>query len=410
MIAEIITVGGELLIGSTLNTNGPYISQLLTRSGYDVKFHSSVQDNTEDLTKAIELAISRSDIIFLCGGLGPTNDDITKEVLAYTLGLKLVFSEAIWDKIKSYAATYSKNITLNNKKQAYLIEGSTMIPNYKGTAPGEYISFMDKKIFLLPGPPKEFETMAKLIVENYLHQESDKIFIESLNLVQIGESECESRIRKLNLENKNIEINTFAKSQQVEVLVIGRSLDYSKKQNLHEMFTKVIQILTEEFRENLYSYGDMSLEKSLVKKLSLNNAKISFAESITGGLLASKITSVPGSSSVIDESYITYSNNAKIKILNVNQKTIDENGVVSPEVAYEMAKGCYEFTKSTFCISTTGEAGPISSSGVPIGTLCYSIFHNGNELITEKIHFEGDRETVQLRSCKHVLSKLFFLI
>lgn len=410
MISEIITVGTELLIGSVVNTNGPYLSRLLTNNGYDVLYHSSVQDKEKDIRQALERALTRSNIIFLSGGMGPTKDDMTKEVVAKTLGLELIEDSEAWEKIKLRLSYYSDKITSNNRKQAQVVKGSTLIPNPNGSAPGDYISYKGKKIFLLPGPPKEFEPMAEYILKEYLFDTNITIFIESLNLVFIGESSCESIIRELDLEDEFIEINTFAKTNEVEVKIIAHSQDKKDYEIVKKKFDHAVETLESTFEENIYAKGDTCLENEIVKLLSRKHLTVSFAESITGGLLSHMITSIPNASNILKQSYVTYSNRAKIELLGIQEKSIEEYGVVSKEVALEMAKGCYNLSESNYCIGTTGEAGPSSSTGKDPGTLCYSILRDGQEILSEEVKFNGNRTDVQLRAAKYVLSKLIFMI
>lgn len=406
MKAEIITIGTEILIGSILNTNGPYLSRKLTDAGYDVFYHASVRDKYEAIRDAIDIALTRSDVIFLCGGLGPTQDDMTKQALAHALDLELIFDEEQWDYIRNVSMSFSKNITENNKRQAEFPEGAVVIPNAKGTAPGCMLNYEGKQFFMLPGPPREFEPMADDIVANYLKPVHGKNFITSLRLVNIGESKCESTFRAAQIETERVEINTFAKSGEVEIKVIAHAEDEAEAAEIKKEHAEAIRALREIFAEFIYGDGEKDVFETLVDCLAREELTISFAESVTGGQMAHMITSVAGASNVLHESYITYSDAVKEKLLAVSPETIAKDTVVSEAVATEMSRGLYEKTKSRYCVATTGEAGPESATGKEVGTVIYSIRKDGEEVLRESRMFKGDRTTVQYRSSKYILARI----
>ncbi|MCD1147000.1 competence/damage-inducible protein A [Peptoniphilus sp. KCTC 25270] len=409
MKAEIITVGTELLIGNVIDSNSVYLSRRLTELGIDVRFHTSVRDNREDLYHAIQIALERCDYLFLAGGLGPTDDDLTKEVLAEVLGKELLLSDETWELIKKRLEFFSKKITPNNKKQALYIDGSYIIPNPNGSAPGEYIEMDHCKVFLLPGPPKEFEPMADGILDTYFKDIYEEFFIESLNLCFIGESQCEEQIRLLKLEKDYLEINTFAKTHEVEIKIIANASAENKEMVKHD-FEEAISVLKEHFQDYIYAIGQTTIPKTLVSILREKGKTICFAESVTCGLLPNLIGSVPGASDCLKESFVVYSNESKVNLLKVNPEEIGEYSVVSQKVASSMSKGAYELSKADFVISTTGEAGPTTSSNESPGTVCYSIRCGGEEVANEKVHFLGNREEVRLRAAKYILGKTIFLL
>ena len=406
MKAEIITIGTEILIGSILNTNGPYLSRKLTDAGYDVEYHASVRDKYEAIRDAIETALERSNVIFLCGGLGPTQDDMTKQALAHALDLPLIFDEKQWDYIRNVSMSFSKNITENNKRQAEFPEGAVVIPNAKGTAPGCMLDYEGKQFFMLPGPPREFEPMADDIVANYLNPVHGKNFITSLRLVNIGESKCESMFREAKIETENVEINTFAKTGEVEIKVIAHAEDEGEAEIIEKEYAEALRALRELFAEFIYGDGERDVFETLVDCLIKKNLTISFAESVTGGNMAHMITSVAGASNVLHESYITYSDEVKEKLLGVKLATISKDTVVSEAVASEMSRGLYEKTKSRYCVATTGEAGPESATGKEVGTVIYSIRKDGVEVLKEGRMYKGDRTTIQYRSSKYILARI----
>ncbi|MDY3119323.1 MAG: competence/damage-inducible protein A [Peptoniphilus sp.] len=406
MNAEIITVGTEILIGSIVNTNGPYLSKKLTDAGYDVVYHASVRDNYEAIRNAVENALTRSDAIFLSGGLGPTQDDMTKQSLARALGLELVFDESQWDYIRRVSMGFSKNITENNKRQAEFPKGAVVIPNARGTAPGCMLEYKDKQLFMMPGPPREFEPMADDIVLHYLKPARGQNFITNLRLVNIGESQCESMLRAASIATDQVEVNTFAKTGEVEIKVLSHAEEVTEIPEVEKEHSLAVQALRELFQDYLYAEGEKDLFETLVELLSSNHYSISFAESVTGGTMAHMITSVAGASRVLQESYITYSNAIKEKLLGVDPKTVADHTVVSEAVASEMSRGLYERTKSNYCISTTGEAGPESATGKDVGTVIYSIRKDGDEIFRESRVYKGDRTTIQYRSSKYILARI----
>ena len=406
MISEIITIGTEILIGSITNTNGPYLSRKLTDFGYEVRYHESVRDNYDDIRDAIGLAMKRSDVIFLCGGLGPTQDDMTKQALAHALGLELVFDEETWNHIVNVSMSFSKKITENNKRQAEFPKGAIIIDNPKGTAPGCLLNYEGKQFFLMPGPPREFEPMADDIVENYLEKVAGENFVTSLLLVNIGESLCESILRKEKIETENVEINTFAKTGEVEIKLIAHAENPEDVPKIGKEHAMAVERVKELFKDNLYGNDERDSFETLVDLLREKKMTISFAESVTGGTLATMITGVAGASDILKESFITYSNETKEKLLKVNPKTIETYSVVSEEVAKEMSEGLYHKTNSTYTVATTGEAGPKPSTNHEVGTVFYSIRKDGEEILGGKRLFKGDRKTIQYRSSKFILASI----
>ncbi|MDO5036829.1 MAG: competence/damage-inducible protein A [Tissierellia bacterium] len=407
MKAEIITVGTELMIGSTLNTNGPYLSRKLTDQGIEVAYHQSISDGREVIEEALRIALGRSDLIFLGGGLGPTQDDQTKEIVAKSLGRKLIRDKDLEEDLRRYFSSRNYKMTQNNLKQADIIQGSQIIQNKNGTAVGECLALDRGYLYLLPGPPREFEPMVDDLVANYLPKGDFDIYLKSIQVMLLGESTIESRLRELGLESPETSINTFAKLGEVEIKIISKLLredpDKAEKLAYHE---RVIQELKKEFAPFIYSEEGEDLAQALVQKLIKKGQRISFAESITGGRLAQKITSVPGASKILKSSYVTYSNEYKIKDLGVSQDLLARKGAVCQEVADEMALGLYKRTGADLSLGTTGEAGPISNENKPIGTLYFSIAHQGKLVEGKKLDLRGDRQSIQEKGTILVLSHL----
>ncbi len=405
MKAEIITVGTELLIGSILNTNAKFLSERLIDLGVDVVRQVSVADDMNSIIKELNISMNEADLIFLCGGLGPTNDDLTREALAKFLNKKIYIDKDAKEKLVLRFEKINKKMTDNNIKQVSLIEGSKKLDNNWGLALGEVNDYNGKKIFLFPGPPKEFEPMVDAYLAQNIH-ENQKIIVRSLNVIGLGESLTEDRIRKLNLENKYISINTFAHFTQTEIKLIAKGEDYEYISNI---MSNNIEKLYDEFKDHIYSDNNQSVEEVLVKRLMDKNLTISFAESITGGLLAASITDVAGSSKILSSSYVTYSNDSKIKNLGVRQETLDKYGAISEQTALEMARGLKNKTNSSVCVSTTGEAGP-EPSETDIGNVFICIYFSEDNYQLKHFYFPGNRERVRNRTVSQVLSNLLYLI
>lgn len=405
MKAEIITVGTELLIGSILNTNAKFLSERLIDLGVDVVRQVSVADDMNSIIKELNISMNEADLIFLCGGLGPTNDDLTREALAKFLNKKIYIDKDAKEKLVLRFEKINKKMTDNNIKQVSLIEGSKKLDNNWGLALGEVNDYNGKKIFLFPGPPKEFEPMVDAYLAQNIH-ENQKIIVRSLNVIGLGESLTEDRIRKLNLENKYISINTFAHFTQTEIKLIAKGEDYEYISNI---MSNNIEKLYDEFKDHIYSDNNQSVEEVLVKRLMDKNITISFAESITGGLLAASITDVAGSSKILSSSYVTYSNDSKIKNLGVRQETLDKYGAISEQTALEMARGLKNKTNSSVCVSTTGEAGP-EPSETDIGNVFICIYFSEDNYQLKHFYFPGNRERVRNRTVSQVLSNLLYLI
>lgn len=405
MKAEIITVGTELVIGSILNTNAKFLSERLIDLGVDVVRQVSVADDLNSIIKELNISMNEADLIFLCGGLGPTNDDLTREALAKFLNKKIYIDKDAKEKLVLRFEKINKKMTDNNIKQVSLIEGSKKLDNNWGLALGEVNDYNGKKIFLFPGPPKEFEPMVDAYLAQNIH-ENQKIIVRSLNVIGLGESLTEDRIRKLNLENKYISINTFAHFTQTEIKLIAKGEDYEYISNI---MSNSIEKLYDEFKDHIYSDNNQSVEEVLVKRLRDKNLTISFAESITGGLLAASITDVAGSSKILSSSYVTYSNDSKIKNLGVKKETLDKYGAISEQTALEMARGLKNKTNSSVCVSTTGEAGP-EPSETDIGNIFICIYFSEDNYQLKHFYFPGNRERVRNRTVSQVLSNLLYLI
>lgn len=405
MKASILTVGKEILIGSITNTNSKYISDKLTDMGIEVNRQVSVDDNLDEIVNELKYLKKSSDLIVISGGLGPTNDDITKEAVAKFLNRKIYLDEDEKEKMIDRFTKFGRTMTPNNLKQVMLIEGSEKIENKWGIALGESIEFDNKRIILLPGPPDEKEPM----LDYYLANKSftnENIIIKSIDIIGLGESVIEDRIRKMSFENNNVSINTFAHGTYTEVKIIGKD---TKKEELQFSIEKVVKSLYAEFNTHIYSENNDYVSGEIVKILRKNNLKISFAESITGGMLSSAITDISGASKVMETSFVTYSNDSKNKNLNVSKNTLDKFGAISENTAFEMAKGIKEKSKADIGVSTTGEAGP-NSSETEVGNVYTCIYFSDDDYYVKHYFFSGDRNKIRRNTVNRVLSQILFVL
>ncbi len=406
MIAEILTIGTEVITGSILNKNTQYLSSKLMELGIEPLYHTSVDDNEERLTNVFKIALDRADVIITTGGLGPTQDDLTKEVIAKTLGLSMEKDSFMEEKIKGMFQNMHKVMTENNLKQAEKPIGSQFIENNNGTAPGIFINKDGKKIVLLPGPPKELEPM----FENYvagLIKDDYTIIKKSINTIGIGESALETELKKLNIYNNGFEIATFAKDGEVEIKIIGKGKD---RLEIEEKVNKIVDIINDKFSEFIYGHDNIPIEELVLNKLKEKQFKIALCESCTGGLIASKLTSISGASEVLDRGIVTYSNQAKIDELGVSPQTLQEYGAVSKNTAYEMAKGLFEKANVDLVLSITGIAGPLGGSlEKPVGLVYMCIMTREKFKIFEN-HFSGNRISIQNRAAIRALYEILNFI
>ena len=391
MKAEVISIGTEVITGSILNTNTRYLSRKLLECGIETYYHTSVEDNKDRIKEVFNIAIERSDLIITTGGLGPTEDDMTKEVVADILGLKLIQNRETMINIKNIFQSLNKDMTLNNEKQALIPEGSKIITNDIGTAPGIYIEKNSKKIILLPGPPKEIESMFdKYIIP--IIKEDFSIITRSIKTIGIGESALEIKIKDIIDREKELIIATYASSDEVEIKIIAKGKD---EHSLNKKIDTIIKQILSRVGDNVYSLNGETIEESILKMLKNKNYKIGFCESCTGGLITSQFTRIPGVSEVLDRSIVTYSNDSKQNELGVKKSTLDKFGAVSKEVALEMADGLLKKANLDIAVSTTGIAGPSSdSSGNPVGLVFIAIVTKSEKTVF-KYNLSGDRVSIQ---------------
>ncbi|MCF6464678.1 competence/damage-inducible protein A [Clostridium sp. Cult2] len=402
MNAEIISVGTEIILGSTLNTNTYYLSKKLWEIGIDVLYHTSVTDNPKLLEEVVKIGLNRSDLLIFTGGLGPTADDMTKEVISKTLGLNLELNKNMEDSIKDYFDKTNRFMSSNNIKQAYLPKGAKFLINEIGTAPGIYIEWKEKILVLLPGPPKEMELMFNKYVIPLIRQ-NFTIKIKTINTIGIGESTLETLLIDIIKNQQNPSLATYAKEGQVDIKIVAKG---NEEEKVNILLDEMVKKIDNRISEYIYSYEDETIEEVVFKKLKRNHMKIAFCESCTGGLVSARFTRVPGASEVFERGLVTYSIESKMDELGVSKSTLDKYGAVSEQVAIEMAKGLLKKTGVDITLSTTGIAGPTGGTkSKPVGLVFIGIATNNNSYSIKSI-FNGDRKSIQNRAALKAFDEL----
>ncbi|MBT0889173.1 competence/damage-inducible protein A [Streptococcus lutetiensis] len=386
MKAEIIAVGTEILTGQITNTNAQFLSEEFAKLGIDVFFQTAVGDNEERLLSIIDLASKRSDLVVLCGGLGPTEDDLTKQTLAKYLGRNLVFDEQASKRLNEFFATRPQfTRTANNERQAQLIEGSTPLQNSTGLAVGGVIEVDGVTYVVLPGPPSELKPMVWDYLVPLLSSDHKQLYSRVLRFFGIGESQLVTVLSDLIDNQTDPTIAPYAKTGEVTLRLSTKADDIeSAKEKLDQLEQKILskKTLNSIPLENLlYGYGDdNSMARVVFDLLKKKHKTITAAESLTAGLFQSSIADFSGSSSVFNGGFVTYSIEEKSKMLQIPLEKLQEHGVVSHFTAEKMAEQSRKLTDADFGIGLTGVAGPDSLEGYPAGTVFIGI------ATREKVH------------------------
>lgn len=395
MVVELVSVGTEILLGNIVNTNACYLSEKCAQLGLSLYYQVAVGDNEDRLSETIKTALTRSDIIILTGGLGPTKDDLTKEVVAKTLGRGLITDEHTKERIKEYFSKINNESSKNVWKQADVIEDSIVVDNNNGTAPGLIVETKEGKcIILLPGPPNEMRPMFEQDIYPYLNKLSPElIYSNMVKICGIGESSVETKILDLINGQTNPTIAPYAKAGEVHLRVTAKAKTIEEAKGLVK---PVVKELKKRFKENIYTTSEKeTLEEVVVKLLQKNDLTMTTAESCTGGLVAARIVNVSGASNVFKEGFITYSNKAKRKYLDVSKTTLAKYGAVSEQTAKEMAIGAAISTDSDTAISITGIAGPEGGTEEkPVGLVYIGCFVN-EKVTVKRFTFNGNRQKVR---------------
>lgn len=407
MIVELVSVGTEILLGDIVNTNSNYLAKKCAELGITNYYQVTVGDNEKRLADVIKTSLSRCDILVLSGGLGPTTDDLTKEITAKALGRELIQDLSVKKSIIDYFKDPNlRDIPDNNWKQSYIIEGSIVVKNNNGTAPGLIVETDDKKIIiLLPGPPRELIPMFEETIVPYLRKYLPGTYYSRMVKISgVGESKAATTVADLIDKQTNPTIAPYAKLGEVNFRITASANDKAEAKKLIE---PVVNEFKNRFANKIFTTNEEeTLEDVVVNLLLKNGLKLSTAESCSGGLLSGKIINVSGASKVFEEGFITYSNKAKEKYLKVNKESLDKYGAVSSQVAKEMVLGTAKKTGSQACIAITGLAGPEGGSKEkPVGLVYIAVFLNNNVEVKE-YRFNGNRQSIRERTVVMALDLL----
>lgn len=405
MVVELISVGTELLLGNIVNTNAAFLSEKCAQLGLSLYYQTVVGDNAARLEETLKTALGRADVVILGGGLGPTQDDLTKEVTAKVFGKQLVEDAHTRERIQSYFDTRGKEITENNWKQALIPEGARVVDNENGTAPGLILEENGKIAILLPGPPSEMIPMFNQDIYPYLNaRQPETIVSEIIKICGISESKVETMIADLIEAQKNPTIAPYAKPGEVHLRVTAKAEDEAAARKLMK---PVIRELKVRFGASIYTTDEqVTLEEAVIGLLKHEELSLTTVESCTGGLFTGRLVNVPGASEVLKQGFITYSNKAKRKLIGVKKLTLKEHGAVSVKTAKEMAKGAVLATGSDVAVSITGIAGPDGGTEEkPVGLVYIGVSVKG-EIRVEEYHFTGSRAKIREASVVAALTLL----
>jgi nicotinamide-nucleotide amidase len=405
MNAEIIAVGSEMLTPQRVDTNSLYLTDELNNLGVEVKTKCVIGDDLERLSDAVRRALSRSEIVILSGGLGPTEDDVTREAVARALDRKLLFNREIAEALAQRFARYNRPMAEINKRQAFVIEGAYILPNDRGTAPGQWIDESGSVAMLLPGPPHELKAMFERQCLPRLTRLVPKQIIRTLQLrvTGMGESDLDQLIAPVYKKYVNPATTILAANGDLQVHLRARCATVGEAEILLAEVGGPIELL---LGDRIYSRNGDPLDVVVGDMLRKLRATVSVAESCTGGMLGERLTVAQGSSDYFLGGFITYSNAMKIELLGVSPETLDEFGAVSSETAEAMALGARRRTNSTYALSVTGVAGPdTGGEKEPVGTVYIGIADVAGTQVTRR-QFLGDRTRVRTFTVQMALDLL----
>ena len=409
--AEILCVGTELLLGDIVNTNAAFLSSRLADLGINVYRHTSVGDNPSRLRHALESALEESDLVITSGGLGPTYDDLTKETVAEVFGREMYLHEESLLRIEAYFKATGREMTENNRKQAMMPKGAVVFNNNYGTAPS--LALFDeeknKTVIMLPGPPNELVPIFNEMVEPYLHTRSNSILVsKNVNIFGMGESAVETALAGLMQSAKNPTVAPYCKVGEVRLRVTASASTFDEASKMCDEMIE--RIKNTEVGEFIYGVDAETLERAVVDKLKEKNCTLATAESCTGGLIAKRLTDISGSSEVFLGGCVTYTNAAKVKLVDVSELTLREFDAVSEQTAKEMAVGARMVLGADIGVSTTGVAGPTGGSEkTPVGTVFVGISTKDGDYV-KKLSLSSMKSRSYIRSvaANHAFSMILF--
>jgi nicotinamide-nucleotide amidase len=404
MIAEIVSVGTELLMGQVVNTDAQYIASRLAPLGFQVYYHTTVGDNVKRLTAVVHQAVERSDVVVFTGGLGPTDDDLTKETVAAALGLTVEPIPEEVERLKAYFTSRGYQMTPNNYKQASFPKDAVILQNDFGTAPGCIMSAGGKTAVLLPGPPRELFPMFSSRVMPYLERLSGaKLYSRELRIFGMGESSVTYQIQDIITKQTNPTVAPYAKTGEVTLRVTALCQNEDEGEAL---VRPMIDEIVARLGDVVYSTAGETLPETCARMLTDDKMTLAVAESCTGGMIADGLVAIAGCSEFLLEGCVTYSDNAKKKRLGVKEETLEKFGAVSEQCAAEMAQGMRETAGADYAIATTGFAGPDGGTPEsPVGTVFIAIADRAGVSV-KRLSLHGERARVRLSASLHAYDVL----
>ncbi|MHC5372951.1 competence/damage-inducible protein A [Enterococcus sp. LJL120] len=396
MRAEIIAVGTELLLGQVVNTNATYLSESLTELGFEIYYHTVVGDNPKRLEEMIQLADQRSDLVVLCGGLGPTDDDLTKDVVAAHVQEPLVQDAEGLAHLESFFAAGKRQMTENNLRQVLTIQNGITLQNPTGLALGCLYQGVSASYLLLPGPPSEMKPMFAQMAAPVLREvfpAREKLYSRVLRFFGIGESALVTELADLIEAQTNPTLAPYAKPNEVTLRITAKEADEAQALQLIDEMEQVIQARVGKF---FYGYGDdNSLAKVVVELLKAKGKTVTAAESLTAGEFQAALGDIPGVSTVFKGGFVTYSPETKVKFLGLDPEKLAEVGTVSEYCATAMAESALQLADSDFAVSFTGVAGPDELENQRPGTVWIALAQKNQPTVATKYHFTRDRSYVR---------------
>lgn len=401
MRIEVLNTGTELLLGKVINTHAAFFGDELFKLGLRITRQTTIPDG-DDIHRVLEEAFPRCEIILITGGLGPTSDDITRETVAALLGRALHKDDAVWEHIRQFFLQRGREPNSWNERQAMVPEGATVLHNPHGTAPGLFLPAVPGKsphLFLLPGPPRELRPMFRDGVIPRLRELSEAPILpwRNFRIYGVGESSIAEAIEPRIQDVVELEYGYCCRLGEVDVRLIGSAI----------AIETASAVLRDEFAEDIVTESETSIEQVLIERLAAAGQTVATAESCTGGLIASTLTDVSGSSDVFHRGYVTYANEAKTELLGVPESMLAEHGAVSEPVARAMAEGCLKNSRADHAIAVTGIAGPTGGSEEkPIGTVYIAVTSRGGETVVRHECFTSDRVSFKQRTTRAALDLL----
>ena len=405
MRAEILAVGSELLMPPRVETNAVYLTGQLLQIGVSVLARTTIADDAGALESALRAALARADVVIATGGLGPTEDDLTREAAAAALGRPLQRQAALVDELAARFARYGKVMAPVNEKQADVIEGAVVLPNPRGTAPGQRVEHDGRLLILLPGPPKEMQPMFEQQVLPFLRERAHGTVLHRrvLRIASMGESDVEQLVAPVYTRFTNPRTTILGGPGQVELHLVAEGSTAAAAEAAAEALAAAIR---ERLPGRIYSEDGRELHEVVAALLRERGVSLALAESCTGGLVAARLTEVPGASAFLERGYVTYSDRSKSELLGVDPGLIAAKGAVSEEVARAMAAGARRAAGADAAVAITGIAGPDGGSPEkPVGLVFLALDGTLGERV-RRAHFPGDRERVQHQAVQAALEML----